>query len=118
MTSRSAYYSPLERGHASTGREVSVYFDGETYEPEHDKIRLTGQLGRVYQTLQDGQWHTLEGIAEKHRTRGHTDSLQGLSARLRDLRKPRFGSHTIERKRLHGGTWVYRLVQKGQLRLV
>ncbi len=78
-------------------------FDGETIEAE-DGERLSKQLERVYFLMRDGRWRTLEEIA------GATgDSMQSVSARLRDLRKPKFGGHTVERDRLGRGLFAYRL---------
>lgn len=86
---------------------TNLYFDGATYEPEHDQKRLTGQLGRVYAMLQDGQWHTLKYLAYM------VDASEaGTSARLRDLRKEKFGGHVIERRRVIGGLYEYRLGRK------
>jgi hypothetical protein len=86
-------------------------FDGHTYSPEHDCERLTGQLLAVWEAMQDGDWHTLEGIA-----RAAKCSEASASARLRDLRKPRWGSHTVERRRCEAtgcsGLFFYRLVQQ------
>ena len=72
-----------------------------------DTIRLTGQLKGVFTILSDGEWHTLREIA----VFAH-GSEAGCSARIRDLRKPKFGGYTIERKRAteNGGTWLYRMV--------
>ena len=36
-------------------------------------------------------------------------SEASVSARLRDLRKPRFGGHTVERRRRTQSVWEYRL---------
>lgn len=69
-------------------------FDGETYEPEKDKERLSGQIQRVWRAILPGAWMTLDEIA---RITG--DQHQSISARLRDLRKDRFGGWTIERRR-------------------
>jgi hypothetical protein len=79
-------------------------FDGATYEPGYDLARLTGQLNRVHTLMCDGRWRTLSALT--HLVGG---SEAGVSARLRDLRKPRFGSHTIERERLNGGLFRYRM---------
>lgn len=79
-------------------------FDGATYEPGHDQARLAGQLSRVQALMRDGRWRTLSALT--HIVGG---SEAGVSARLRDLRKPRFGSHTIERQRLKGGLFCYRM---------
>ena len=83
-----------------------TYFDGETYEPVRDQKRLSGQLLRVYEAMKDGNWHTIMELAE----RAH-GSPQSISARIRDLRKDRFGAHDVERKRdsVREGVWLYRL---------
>ena len=94
------------------------HFDGATYEPVRDQVRLTGQLARVYDVLveADGdRWRTLSQIRLDVLaiTCGeHHDSEAGISARLRDLRKKRFGGHTVERRNVGGGVWEYRLVVK------
>lgn len=69
-------------------------FDGATYEPEHDKARLTSQLERVKALMLDGQWRTLAEIQDSV---GGTEA--SVSARLRDLRKSRFGGFAVDRRR-------------------
>ena len=69
-----------------------------------DQPRLTGQLNRVYELMSDGEWRTLTQIAQ-----AVGGSEAGVSARLRDLRKPHCGSHDVLRNRIHGGLWAYRL---------
>ena len=80
-------------------------FDGETFEPALDGRRLTSQLERVYRAMSDGRWHLLGEIAALVK-----GSEAGVSARIRDLRKPRLGGLIVERKRVMGGVWAYRLV--------
>lgn len=87
------------------GLPPSRAFDGKTYEPERDYARLTGQLGRVFELMKDGEWRTIPQIVQQ--TRG---SPQAISARLRDYRKPKYGGHTVERKFISAGVWAYRLV--------
>lgn len=85
-----------------------IYFDGETYEPKHDEIRLNGQLLAVYYIMRDGEWHTLAWIRDKV----GKGSEASISARLRDLRKKRFGGHEIERRRkgsFDAGLFEYRM---------
>lgn len=78
-------------------------FDGATLGAD-DEPRLSGQLDKVYQTMSDGAWHTLEEIAT-----AAGGSEAGISARIRDLRKPRFGGHTVEHRRREDNLWEYRL---------
>ena len=70
-------------------------FDGPTFEETHDADRLMGQLGKVYQCMKDGKFRTLAEI----KAAIECGSEAGISARLRDLRKPRWGGHTVERRR-------------------
>lgn len=82
-------------------------FDGVTFDEKQDGIRLVGQMRRVYDLMRDGHWRTLHEIAEA------TCCLEtAVSARLRDFRKPRFGCHSVELRRVHGrrGLFLYRLV--------
>lgn len=79
-------------------------FDGETYEPKKDQRRLSGQLFAVRTLMADKKWRTL---AEISATVGGSEA--GVSARLRDLRKPRFGSYTVNRRRKEGGLWEYQV---------
>ena len=81
-------------------------FDGATYDKRLDQARLTGQLLRVFGAMLGGKCWMLE---ELRAACGGT--TQSLSARVRDLRKPRFGAYTIERRRRTIATWEYRLVQ-------
>jgi hypothetical protein len=85
----------------------SFNFDGATYEPERDQIRLNGQMLRVFDVMRDGQWRTLSEI----RLLCPHDSEAGISARLRDLRKAKFGGWTVERRARHErGLFEYRLI--------
>jgi hypothetical protein len=84
-----------------------TYFDGETYDPELDKARLGVQVRAVRALMLDGEWRTLAEIA------GLVHAPEAsVSARLRDLRKPRFGAMTVERRRRgegQRGLWEYRV---------
>lgn len=79
-------------------------FDGATFDAERDGARLNAQCQRVYNAMKSGSWKTLE---ELNRETG--DPEASCSARLRDLRKPRFGSHVIEREFVRRGLWRYRM---------
>ena len=83
-----------------------LLFDGQTYNPKKDGKRLETALFNVANLMSDEHWRTLESIATKAKC-----SEAGASARLRDLRKDKFGSHTVERRRVKGadGLWEYRV---------
>lgn len=83
-------------------------FDGETYSADQDHTRLKGQLWRVFQLMSDGKWRTLADIATEA-----GGSEASVSARLRDLKKAQYGSHTLEKQRVTGGLWRYRLFVSG-----
>lgn len=80
-------------------------FDGATYVPNRDYERLTGQLKAVYDVMKDGKWRTIPEI-------GSTviGSEAAISARLRDLRKPKYGAHDVQREHVDRGLYRYRLV--------
>lgn len=83
-------------------------FDGITYEPKLDQKRLSGQVLRVFDVMRDGKWRTL---AEIERITG--DPQASVSARLRDLRKVRFGEFIVERRRRgksKRGLWEYQVL--------
>jgi hypothetical protein len=79
-------------------------FDGETYHAADDYQRLRGQLQRVARFMADDRFHTLSEIA---RATGGTEA--SVSARLRDLRKDKYGSRQVIRERVMGGLFRYRL---------
>jgi hypothetical protein len=83
-----------------------TFFDGRTFSPVEDGERLAGQLERVRRYMSDGAWHT---IAEVAAAVGGSEA--GVSARIRDLRKPRFGAHKILHERLNRGLWQYRMAE-------
>lgn len=82
-----------------------VGFDGQTFDAERDAVRLTGQLHRVKALMADGGWRTLREIAD-----AVGGSEAGVSARLRDMRKSRFGGCEVVRARVDGGLYRYRVV--------
>lgn len=95
--------------------QVPKTFDGVTIDPKSDQIRLTGQLKAVFE-LWEGRlyrhWWSLEEI--KVCIGG---SEAGISARLRDLRKDKFGGHTVNKRRRgdpKNGLWEYQLERRGK----
>jgi len=77
---------------------------GATYVEARDGTRLNHQAKLVWEAMSDHRWHTLEEIAEL--------TLQpeaSVSARLRDFRKPAYGSHQVLRRSKKGGLFEYRI---------
>lgn len=72
--------------------QLEISFDGATIVPELDESRLGSQLARVWNACKDSRWRTLTEIAK-----ATGDPEASVSARLRDFRKPRLGSHEVLR---------------------
>lgn len=83
---------------------MNTHFDGATFDATLDLSRLNAQMRRVYGVMQDGEWLSLREISQKT-----GDPEASISARLRDLRKERFGGFNVERRRLSHGLNQYRL---------
>jgi hypothetical protein len=85
-----------------------LQFSGSDYVSEYDQARLTGQLKILWDLMIDGEWRTQSEIGD---ATGYQHS--SITAQLRNLRKPKFGSHTTP-KRIRGeranGLWEYCLV--------
>tara|TARA_R110000765_G_C18527876_1_gene559144 strand:- start:126 stop:434 length:309 start_codon:yes stop_codon:yes gene_type:complete len=80
-------------------------FDGNTYNRDKDQHRLTGQYLKVFNLMKDARWRTLRTVADL------IDAPEAsVSARLRDFRKEKFGSHIVERDRNDQGLFFYRLI--------
>lgn len=84
--------------------QAELHFDGATYEPALDHDRLSTQLERVKARMSNGDWYRLSTLAALC-----GGSEAAISARVRDLRKPRFGGYSILRRRVDGGLWEYRM---------
>lgn len=84
-------------------------FDGATYDHARDSGRLAAQMGAVFDLMKDGVWRSLAQIAEKV---GAPES--SVSARLRDLRKPRFGGYSVGRRYVCKGLFVYQLTREAE----
>lgn len=64
------------------------------------------QRTRIFDLVRDTRWRSLDEIATQT-----GDPTPSISARLRDLRKPKYGGHTIEKKNMGGGLYAYRCVE-------
>ncbi len=83
-----------------------MWFDGGTYSPTLDEARLMTLLDQVFLLMRDRERRTLHEI---HKALHYRGSEASISARLRDLRKPRFGEYFVGHKRRagHDGLWEY-----------
>ena len=80
-------------------------FGGDTFDPERDEERLRAQYRMVFNFMLDGLWHTLREVSG---VTGHPEA--SVSARFRDMRKKKFGAHTVERRYVSRGLFEYRLI--------
>jgi hypothetical protein len=87
-----------------------VPFDGETYEREVDGQPLKQQLAAVREfLLARGGWWMLARLADEL---GFPEA--SISARLRDLRKGKFGGFTVKRRRCQDfRAYEYMLLPRG-----
>lgn len=89
-------------------------FDGGTFSSRHDGPRLASQMDRVRALMADGRWRTLAEVQRAIAVPGKHDTEAAISARLRDLRKGKFGALHVERRRRgepSQGLWEYRVVE-------
>ncbi len=83
-------------------------YDGATLDHAIDHAPLRRQHSLVHALMKDGKWRTLTEIAALT-----LEPEASISARLRDFRKPKFGGHLVERRRVQDlRTWEYRLTVK------
>jgi hypothetical protein len=94
--------------------EPVALFDGKTFEPEQDGPRLSSQLVATRELMLDGEWRNLAQIVLALRKQGIHVTEASISARLRDLRKLKFGGYSVERRRLIGGLWEYRVSERAE----
>ncbi|HKZ02821.1 MAG TPA: hypothetical protein VJ180_11300 [Pyrinomonadaceae bacterium] len=73
---------------------------------------LAGQILRVYSALREGgEWKSIVELQEMTK-----DSPNSISAQIRNLRKPEFGSCNVVGRRRAGatdGSWEYCLIESG-----
>jgi hypothetical protein len=85
---------------------MQPHFNGPDYVPARDDNRLNAQYERIFHLMVDGVWRTLNQI---HQLTG--DPEASISAQLRHMRKPRFGSHTVDKEYLGNGLYQYRVTE-------
>ena len=88
---------------------ATLPFGGATYKAR-DSVKFGTQLWGVKQIMGDGNWRTIPELDKKLRLIGIYATHQGISARIRDLRKPEFGDRKIERREIRPRLYEYRLL--------
>tara|TARA_R110000822_G_scaffold29182_1_gene86187 strand:- start:714 stop:1019 length:306 start_codon:yes stop_codon:yes gene_type:complete len=80
-------------------------FDGVAYQHERDFERLKNQAERILDFISDGEWTTLREISAA------TGAPEGsVSSKLRDLRKAKYGGHTVDIRYAGNGVYQYRFI--------
>lgn len=87
-----------------SGEQLLFRFSGETYDKGRDQLRLSRALDIVRSVMSDGGWHYIAELSVKAGC-----SEAAASARIRDLRKDRFGGYTVTRENVSKGLWRYRI---------
>lgn len=77
--------------------------DGQTFDRARDLERLDSAMGRIFRLVRDREWHTLSELAAIGEC-----SEACASARVRDLRKKKFGGYFVDRAHCGNGLWKYR----------
>lgn len=85
--------------------QTEFKFDGSDYLPKRDDVRLTKQSDKIFNLMRDGVYRTLEQISQLTK-----EPQASVSAQLRHLRKPKFGSHTINKRYRGEGLFEYQLI--------
>ena len=83
-------------------------FDGSDVVKKLDNPRLEKGITRIFNYMKGERWLTLETISEST-----SIGESSVSAQLRNMRKDRFGGHTIEKRRKGertSGLWEYKLI--------
>ena len=79
-------------------------FDGPTYDPALDEVRLKGQIQDVFECLRGGKWWSVRTIAS------YTNHpAPSVSAQVRNLRKTKHGAWEIECRRSWLGQYEFHL---------
>lgn len=99
-------------------KEQRPKFDGQTYEARLDGPRLKKQLDRVreYMLATFPTWLSLAEISKALEQKYNAKfPSQSVSARLRDLKKKKFGSYEVPKKRRTISVWEYLVYPKDGL---
>ena len=71
--------------------------------------KLNTDVAAVKRALRKKTWMTLREIQTELNDKCVYIELQTVSARVRDLRKAKYGAHIVDRRYVGHGVWEYRL---------
>lgn len=98
---------------------MSTLFEWQPDEPvaqpeetESETLRLGRQNAAVYEAMQSGLWWTLAGLKMHLGFHGIMISETGVSARIRDMRKPPINATVVRRTRPGSNVREYRMVPR------
>jgi hypothetical protein len=89
-------------------------FKGLSKVIECNGVKLKGLLADIFDFMMDKRWHTLNEISMATNI-----SIPSASARLRDLRKVKHGSHLVIKRYLTGDykkIYEYKLINRGHVK--
>ena len=75
----------------------------------HAAPKLSAHIAAVRSVMRSRSWITLREIELALMKRNIFIELQSVSARVRDLRKDKFGAHRVDRRYAGNGVWEYKL---------
>ena len=88
-------------------------FKGSNYIEQRDHDRLSDQKTKIFNLMEDGIFRTLDQISSQIK-----EPPASISAQLRHLRKPSFGSHIVNKKYRGDGLFSYQLIVNKQKTLL
>lgn len=86
---------------------TGIKFHGSDYDHERDGVRLGNQANQVFELMKDGRWRSIREVSI-----AINQPETSVSAQLRNLRKQRFGGHTVNKVHIGEGFWRYQLIEK------
>ncbi len=91
--------------------QAEFHFPGPEEKPSNSE-RLSKQHEAIRTVMLDGSWRTLENISEEVERRFKVKAPPAsVSAQLRHLRKPAFGSYTVQKTHINNGLYLYRVMK-------
>lgn len=61
-------------------------------------------IGRTFEVMKDGQWHTLADISAIT-----GDASDKIASRIRELRMPNYGNYNVDTQQVGAYTWQYKI---------